>query len=266
MLTTRLDKKYQLSLNNDYYACMANELILARQKTMSIWANRIINFLVMQLVAEDKDLKTYSVKIKDLAEFVGVSTGNVYEDIKNACTEIMQTVIEISTGNPKRPWELLHWMSLARYDGEGTLTLSLSEEVKPYLFDLQARGFFTQYQIKEILPMSSFYAIRLYQYITMVMNKAKYKLEYVDMEIPFAREFFECENKYKQIGEFKKIVIDTAIKQINNNSSSRFWLDKPEYFKTGRVITKVRFYVRSASFIKALNGITYQDQLKFEEL
>lgn len=247
----RIKQEYPLALNNDYYACMANELIVARQKTMSIWANRIIHFLVMQLVAEDKDLKTYTVKIKDLADMVGVTTGNIYEDIKSACVEIMQTVVEISTGDAKQPWELLHWMSTAKYDGKGSLSLALSDEVKPYLMDLAERGYFTQYQIKEILPMSSFYAIRLYQYVTMEMNKSQWHLSYVDLSIAEARIFFECQEKFRQIGEFKKGVISVAVNQINNNPEARFYIDPVEYIKSGKSVSQVRFHIHHGKYIRS---------------
>lgn len=241
---------YPLALQDSYYTCMANELILARQKTMSVWANRLINIVIMQLVAEDKDFKTYTVKIKDLANFVGLSTGNVYEDIKAACTEIMQTVVEIGTGNPKQPWELIHWMSLARYDGAGNITLSLSDEVKPYLLDLKSRGFFTQWQIKEILPMSSWYAIRLYQYITMSCNMAREYQTSLTLSVDFLRELLECQDKFRQIGEFKKGVIDTAVKQINNNPSTKHFIYPVEYIKTGRRVTHIKFNLHGGGVIR----------------
>lgn len=261
--------EYQLALNSDYYACMANDLILARQKTMSIWANRIINFLVMQLIAEDKDLKTYTVQIKDLAEFVGVNSNKIYEDIKSACSEIMHTVVEIGTGDAKQPWEMLHWISTARYHPKKGLTLALSEEVKPYLLDLKEKGFFTQYQIKEILPMTSFYAIRLYQYITMQVNleehrklyhnykerRSEFGLFYFDVSVVEMRKYFECQDKFKQIVQLKKGVIDTAVKQINENPAAKHYITDVQYLKTGKTVTEIRFEIDDAELRRRRNSI-----------
>lgn len=243
------DKKHQLKLDENYYVCLANDLILAKQKTMSIWASRIINFLVMQIVGNETladELKTHTVRIQDLAQFIGVApTGQLYGDIKNAVQEIMETVVEIGASNPQMPWKMFHWMSVAEYDGSGTLTLSLSNEVKPYLYELKDRGFFTQFQIKEILPMTSFYAIRLYQYITMVDNKNRHSTDSIELSILELRELLECTDKFKQIVQLKEKVIERAIKQININPNSKYWIDV-DYIKTGRSVTHVRFGIHEA--------------------
>lgn len=249
------EKIYPMNLNEDYYICLGNELILGRQKTMSIWANRIINFLVMQLVAEDIEFKTHTIRVQELANFIGYKHKDIHTQIKKSIEEIMDIVIHINKG---KAWEMFHWVSVAKYDGNGFLTISLSDEVKPYLLDLKNKGFFTQFQIKELLPMNSFYAIRLYQYITMVDKKSRNKIEYVEMTIQELREYLECTDKCKQIGEFKKNVIAVAIKQINNNPNSEYWLDV-EYKKTGRKVTHVRFYLHYGKAVRlTLGGNTYE--------
>lgn len=236
-----MEKNYPMKLSEDYYVCLGNELILGRQKTMSIWANRLLNFLVMQLVAEDNDFKTYTVRVQDLAKFIGMKAdGKLYDDIKMAVEEILETVIKIQHN---MSWKMFHWVNYAEYkDGAGTITLSLSNEVKPYLIELKNRGWFTQFQIKELLPMNSFYAIRLYQYITLVDKKSRNNVDYIEITIQELREYFECTNKFTRISDFKKGVIEIAVKQINNNPNSEYWIDV-KYIKIGRSVTHVRFHL-----------------------
>lgn len=245
--TTRQQRVYDLKLNKDFYAAIKNDLILARQKETSIWATRLLNFLVMQIVSEDRDLKTYRVKITDLAEFVGVErSGDLYADIKAACKEAMGKVAQIGSDDPSEPWKMLAWLSKAEYDGKGTLYLSLSEDLKPYLLNLKEMGYFTQYQIREILPMNSTYAVRLYQLITLENNKWRGNIDYVEKSIEELREYFGCDKttgKFKQISQFKAGVIETAVRQINRNPESMFKI-RVEYIKTGRFVTGVRFHLR----------------------
>lgn len=236
------DNKYPMKLDEDYYACIANELLLARQ-SMSLWVTRLINLLVIQLVTEDTEFKVYSAKIKDLAAMIGINTGNIYEDVKKACIEAMQTVARIETKNPRQPWKIIHWLSRAEYDGNGTLTLSLSDDVKPYLIDLKRRGFYTQYQIKEILPMSSVYAIRLYQYIKCRDKLTRESLDTIQMSIEEARAYFECQDKFQRISSFKENVIERAVTQINGNDNSEYHIDV-QYIKSGRTISTVIFALR----------------------
>ena len=233
-----MEEKYELKLNQEYYICLSNDLIMCRQKSMSLWANRILDFLVMQLVSQDKDFKTYTTTVTKLSEFVGISkdTKSVYEKIKNAIDDILSNVITIYNG---KSWKKFHWVSCAEYtDGSGELTLALSDEVKPYLIDLKERGFFTQYQIKEMLPMNSIYARWLYQYITMEFNKNRQNVNSIKISILNLRVLFECTNKLERISDFKKKAIELAVKQINENPQSQFWLEI-EYHKTGRRITEI---------------------------
>lgn len=240
-------EEYELKLNEDYYVCLSNDLIMCRQKSMNIWANRILDFLVMQLVSQDKDLKQYTTTVKNLADFIGLSASNnsVYEEIKLAIDEILHNVITINQG---KSWEKFHWMSLARYeDGTGKLTLELSNEVKPYLIQLKERGFFTQYQIKEMLPMNSIYARWLYQYITMQFNKHRQAVNSIIISIIELRELFECTNKFIRISQFKEKAIEPAIRQINENEQSKYWLEV-NYHKTGRSISDVEFIIHDGMY------------------
>lgn len=257
------EKHYPLNLDKNYSVALANELLLGRQKTMSIWANRILNFLVMQLVGDETmndNFKTHTVRVKDLADFIGYKSKDVYDEIVSAIKEIMDTTVEIGDRKDKnKPWKLFHWMSLAEYDGKSdggnaTLKLSLSEEVKPYLFELKKRGFFTQYQIKEILPMNSFYAIRLYQYITYYYNLNSKNVDFIKMSIKDLREYLECVNTFQRISDLKKCVIEIAVKQINNNPNSEFWIET-EYIKTGRPVTHVIFHVHYGKFMRDVADI-----------
>lgn len=133
-------------------------------------------------------------------------------------------------------------------DGNGTLTIALSDEVKPYLFELKKKGFFTQYQIKEILPMNSFYAIRLYQYITYYNAKEK-NIDSIKLSIKDLREYLQCVKTFQRISDFKKSVIELAVKQINKNPNSEFWIET-EYIKTGRHVTHVFFHVHYGKFMR----------------
>lgn len=246
------EKTYPMKLNEDYYICLANDLILGRQKTMSIWANRLLNFLIMQLVVEDTEFKTHTVRVQELADFIGMkNNGKLYEDIKKAVKEILENIVEIHKG---KAWEMFHWVSHATYDGNGQLTLSLSDEVKPYLLDLKTRGWFTQFQFKELLPMTSYYAIRLYQYITLKDKLSRENLGHIEITIQQLREYLECTDKHQRISDFKKKVIEVAVNQINNNPNSEYWLDV-EYIKTGKTVTHVKFYLHYGKAVRlALNG------------
>lgn len=232
-------KKYEMTYNSEHYTVAANDIIRGKQ-SMTLQTARLIRLLITQVVKEDKDLKTYSCRISDLANFLNIDSSNLYRNIRDICDGAMKSVVYIGTGNPKQPWEMFHWLSTAKYDGEGTLTLRLSDELKTYVLELEK--WFTQYQLKNILEFNSYYAIRLYEIIKCANGlKGGYE-DTLEFDLTELREYFDCETKYKLFADFKRKVIEIAVREINEKSD--IWIN-PIYKKSGRAITSIVFEIKS---------------------
>lgn len=228
-------KKYEMTYNAEHYTVAANDIIKGKQ-SMTLQTARLIRLLITQVVKEDKDLKTYSCRIIDLAKFLNIDSSNLYKHIRTICDCAMKSVVYIGTDNPKQPWEMFHWVSMAKYDGEGTITLRLSDEIKPYVLELEK--WFTQYQLKNILAFNSYYAIRLYELLKCKDGESSNSKIELEFEVDELRQYFDCEKKYQKISQFKEKVINTAVREINEKSD--LWVN-PTYKKTGREITSVVF-------------------------
>ena len=240
-------KKYEMTYNAEHYTVAANDIIKGKQ-SMTLQTARLIRLLITQVVKEDKDLKTYTCKITDLAKFLNVDSSNLYKHIRSICECAMKSVVYIGTGNPKEPWEMFHWVSTAKYDGNGMVTLRLSDEIKPYVFELEK--WFTQYQLKNILEFNSYYAIRLYELLKCRDGETKNSQSELEFTIDELRTFFDCEKKYQKISQFKEKVINIAIREINEKSD--IWVN-PTYQKTGRTITSVVFEIHTNAFNQLKN-------------
>lgn len=228
-------KKYEMTYNSEHYTVAANDLIRGKQ-SMNLQTARLIRLLITQVVKEDNDLKTYTCRISDLAKFFNVSKNNLYRDIKQICFDAMDSLVHIGDGDPKHPWKMFHWISTASYDGNGSITLRLSDEIKPYVLELEK--WFTQYQLKNILEFNSYYAIRLYELIKCEDGARGGCRDEVDFEIDELRKSFDCEKKYSAFKDFRKNVIDVAVREINEKSDIYVI---PTYQKSGRAITGVNF-------------------------
>lgn len=241
---------YPMVYNKEHYTVMANDIIKGKQD-MTLQEARIVRMLVTQVVKQDKDLKTYTCRISDLAKFLGIPSQNMYRDIRDICDKLMQSVVRIGTGNPKEPWEIIQWMQQAKYDGNGNLTLELSNKIKPYVVALDK--WFTQYQLGDILSMQSFYSIRLYELIKCQDGITRTEKDCHKFDIDYLRQYFCCEKKYKKIIDFKKNVIELAVREINDKSDIRLDI---EYIKTGRAITAILFSVHCNYGQLKLDGVS----------
>ncbi len=246
-------KKYEMTYNADHYTVAANDIIRGKQ-SMTLQTARLIRLLITQVVKEDKDLKTYTCKISDLAEFLNVPKNNLYRDIDKICDCAQKSIVYVGTGNPKMPWKRFNWLSMSEYDGKGTITIRLSDQIKPYVLELET--WFTQYQLKNILEFNSYYAIRLYEILQCEEGVYRHEKETHEFEVDELRRFFDCEKKYERLSQFKNKVIEIAIREIN--AKSDIWVE-PTYKKRGRAITSIEFEVHPnhANFAKSQrNGDT----------
>lgn len=231
--------KHEMTYNAEHNTVAANDIIKGKQ-SMTLQTARLIRLLVTQIAERDKDLKTYTCKITDLAKFLNIDSSNLYRDIRGICECAMKSIVYIGTSNPKEPWEMFHWVSTAKYDGKGNLTLRLSDEIKPYVLELEK--WFTQYKLKNILEFNSYYAIRLYEIIKCADGETGNMQSELEFEIEELRQYFGCENKYKSFADFKKNTIEVAVREINEKSD--IWL-KPTYKKWGRAYTSVSFEIHA---------------------
>ena len=126
------EKTYELKLNPDYYVVTANDLIKGRQK-MSDREATLLYIAMAQVVKEDKDFKTYTTTVPELAAFMGIDPNSLYRDLKDICKSLLQRVVEIQVGGEnargRKKWHIFQWVNSAKYD-DGVLTIRLSDDIK----------------------------------------------------------------------------------------------------------------------------------------
>ena len=156
---------YPLQLNPDYYVVTANDLIKGKQK-MTLREAQLLYITMSQVVKEDKDFKTYSIAVSELASFMGIGPNALYRDLENICTSLLKRVVKIyvqDANNPsERKWKAFQWISAAEYEN-GKLTIKLNDELKPFLIELVSH--YSQILLGTLCSFNSYYAARLYQYI-----------------------------------------------------------------------------------------------------
>lgn len=232
---------FPVKYNKEHYVVMSNDIIRGKQE-LSLQEARLLRLVITQVVKEDKDLKTYKIKLREYAEYFDITHQSIFRDIKDICHSLMSRVITIEkkAANGKKTWEMLHWVQYAKYDDNGCVTIMLSEQLKPFVLELEK--WFTQYKFQEILSMRSYYAIRMYELLRCQDGISKYSSNYHEISMADLRFYFACDDKFKKVSQFKAKVIDTAIGEINEKSDIFVTAD---YIKTGRTITAVRFNIRT---------------------
>lgn len=214
----------------------SNEVIEAGYK-LSLNEQRTVLACIGQVNSKEELLKTdeFELSAKDFAKIFGVSDKTAYEALIEVTDSLFNRYIVINNPFPHKP-NITHlktrWISSIYYaENEGKITLCFAEKILPYLSQLE--GTFTKYELKHIGNMTSIYAIRLYELLMQWKTIGKREIE-----IDWLRKQFEIENLYPAMCDFKKRVIDPAVKDINTHSNFAVaW----EQRKTGRKVTHLIF-------------------------
>lgn len=220
----------------------SNELIEARYR-LSIWEQRLVLTLLMQISPKDEDFKRYKVNITDLAalwQLDGSYATAIYEEVQNAADSLVGRTVQLSD-DPSIS-ETVSWLSYVKYKkGSGEVEMEFHSSLKPYLLQLQKH--FTQYQLGHVVNFRNQYSIRIYELLKMEVFKHPAGGFTKDFKYEELRVLLGVEdNEYTLFGNFKMRVITPAVEEISAHTDLD--IEEVRYGKTGRKITDISFVIK----------------------
>lgn len=218
------EKEYQLKLNNDYYVVTANDIIKGRQK-MTLRESQLLAIAISQVVKEDRDFKTYTTTVPELAAFMGIDTDSLYRDLEGICTSLLQRVVKIQVGgnnaNKKKKWKAFQWINRAEYDN-GKLTIRLSDDIKPFLLELES--YYSQTLLGTLMTFRSYYTTRLYQYLVADTGARYGNIHEWTFTCEQLRELFQVgEKQYKLNRNLLNFTIIPALEELGASDYAYVW-------------------------------------------
>jgi len=215
----------------------SNSLIDASYRIASTGEGRLIRALIAQISPNDEDFRLYRVSVEDFARLFNITGEAAYEQIKKAADELTSRKIRIEKG---KSWLFMNWLSSAEYQkGSGYVELCFDKKLKPYL--LQLKGYFTQYELENVVSFKSAYSIRIYELLKAEQFKAGRSEQFSKtFQYEELRSILGiADNEYSQFAFFRVNVVEVAVKEINANSDMKV---AAGYEKTGRKISHVVFH------------------------
>lgn len=215
----------------------SNALVEAAYR-LSVQEQRIVLACISQVRRDEPvtDEVMYSVTAEEVATMAGVPIESSYNQLKEAALRLKRREVRLTqepNGKGKRPSVMITgWVQTIIYrEGEGRVELRFTKDMLPYLTELTKQ--FTKYALADVAKMDSTHAIRLYELIMQWESVGQREIEIVEL-----REWFQLQEKYPSIKDFKLRVLDPAIAQINEHSPMNVsWTQK----KTGRKVTHLLF-------------------------
>lgn len=216
--------------------CKSNKVIEAGYK-LTLNEQRVVLACIGQ-VNSTRELSAtdeFELSAKDFAKLFAVSEDNAYHALLDVAKSLFNRYIVLDYPYPDRPKVKrleMRWISSIKHlPDDGKVILMFAQDVMPFLSELKHT--FTQYRLEHIGKMTSIYAIRLYELLMQWQSTGKR-----EVEIDWLKKQFQIEDGYDRMSDFKKRVLDPAIKDINEHSNLIVaWTQR----KTGRRVTHLLF-------------------------
>ncbi|MCO8046423.1 replication initiation protein RepM [Acinetobacter bohemicus] len=166
----------------------------------------------------------------------GVHRNTAYQALKDACDDLFARQFSYQSLSEKGNVinHKSRWVSEVAYiDNEAVVRLIFAPAIVPLITRLEEQ--FTKYEIQQISNLTSAYAVRLYEILIAWRSTGKTPLITL---YDFRQKIGVLDTEYKRMYDFKKYVLDIALKQVNEHTDITVQV---EQHKTGRSITGFSF-------------------------
>ena len=197
---------------------------------------RLVLALIASLQGDGSGL--YSVRVKDLGNYMGLSEHNSYGVIATAAKKLQDRVFYYNSDSGD--WIRAHWVSSIEYRAKTSeLIFEFSRRIERLLIDM-SRGY-TKTSIRELMKFMSFYSARLYLLCEEWCGIFKGKAIPKSVEIEELREMFDIGDKYRTNRDFLQYVVNPSVKEINSYTDMDV---KAVPVRVGRAFKKIEFVVQ----------------------
>ena len=264
--------------SNQELITMSNDMARASYR-LTVNEIRLLLVAMAQMPKDDvtpiDPNRPYYITKEDFVK-LGVAPNNVAHEIRAACSGLMdrKLVVDTPVGDYEFHWisNVLHFKTErfeelkqkypnSKYDEEFIESLRFhnlldslnfitnsddnivarmvfSKDIIKYISQLKTA--FTQLHLEEFKGFSSFYSFRIY-----IMMKQFVDTGYVIMKLDDFKKSLDLEDSYKQMTDLRRWVLDTAMRDINENSpySAEYDLTNKDG-KSGRGIKLTHLHIK----------------------
>lgn len=196
------------------WIAVSNKMIMARFD-WDIMMHRIMMVLISQIDSKtDEAFRLQHVHVKQIRDLARVSQNSIHKEAANAAAKLVREPIEFWSED-RQDYEGYPIFSVCRYQSrQGIIEAKFNKDARPFL--LKLRKHFTQYRLRQAIPLSTPYAIRTYELSKMIERSGERR----HRRIPVGRfrKMFSLENKYERHCDMRRRVIDPSVQEVNEET------------------------------------------------
>jgi plasmid replication initiation protein len=246
-----LDSKPVVVLaNSEHIFVQSNDFIRAKYKdNMTFWEFLIFGKMCSDIAPEDEDFKEYTVFVKDLINFLGISDGgSVYRYVLDAASRLLERRVVVTYKDDKTGRRMvLETNLIAGFAKPEKLAkndplfirLSFHPQLKPFLLQLQKD--FTKVDMRNYKFLRTGTSIRLYHLLKQYWGRRQHTVEILLEEL---KAMLGVADKYDLYGHFKAAVLEEAQKRLTETTDISFAYQE---VKKGRKVIAIIFQIKDTT-------------------
>lgn len=247
----KIDKRENVRVVTDNSIIDAGDL-----SALSGNARKLLYIAISQCRKDDTEFYEYETTPRELAEMWGIDRSNVYRTADAITTELMKMIISVRPS--AKSFKKRHLFETCDYDDNKTLKFKLHKEMSDLLLGIKRD--YSQPMMWDFMKMRSSYSMAIWHLMQKEMKSFKPMMRSpieFDLTLEELRRVTGCENKLKQIGQFKERVLDKAIEEIRRNCMVSISYTN---VKRGRTITGFRFTAENVLGTMNIENISVRGQ------
>ena len=238
-----MSKSKKLDKQENMRVVTSNDLISARAlNSLSLNARKLLYIAISQCRKDDAEFYEYETTPKELAEIWGVDRSNVYRAADDITDELMKLFLRWGSDTEKS-FRKRHVFETCDYDDKSKVVFKLHPDMADLLLGLKRD--FSKPLLWDFMRMRSPYSMQIWHLMQREMKSFKpmtTKPITFDLTLEELREATGTRNKLKGLSEFKRFVLDKALKEIREKC---FVSISYENIKQGKIISGFWFTAES---------------------
>lgn len=230
------DPRMEIVERRSYQVVKANEIIQEARYDLSAKELKALSYLISLVKPSDQKDQWYETSIKEYCAVRGIDkeSGKNYTEVKRTLKQLRDKSFWLQKEDGSEV--TVGWLGKAEVNrGSGKVRIKFDADLQKYIIGLF--GNYTQYELLATLPMKSAYSIRIYELI----KSYSYKDTEFTISIDELKKKLGCEEAYKEFRDFKRKVLEVAVKEINLYTDLDISYEK---ILSGKTVSKIIFYFK----------------------
>lgn len=219
---------------NDLEILFKSNTLIKAKYDFTVAQNRVLQKVFYEIQMNKVNIAL--IPLEDMKQLIRNKAINSVESIKEFLGNLQDNkVMQIKENGS---WAVSSVISYYSYDSsKHSFKIEVSLGLLELIHEYTKTGF-TPTNVTKYISLGATNAQRFYELLRM-WTGTKNVIEYTIEEI---KEYLLLQNKYKVFKDFRKWVIEAAIKELKEKELLDIY--KVEYIKTGRKVTSIKFYVK----------------------